>query len=190
MRKMEIENAGIMSSASSCCAARVRLYLKISPCFWVNLDGWPLGCLSHFSVNKIVKYAQENCTSTTTQYHTALWACVFCDLWYFAAYLLKMQLIWGVCVMTKMPVVVEKLFYSSWTMKHNLLPEADKTQIPLTCWKALMRHWYVILGVISCWSLKMIRNKLGLLVFFPWAFLMITALTEFSMTDSRTAEYS
>lgn len=56
MRKMEIENAGIMSSASSCCAARVRLYL------WVNLDGWPLGCPSHFSVNKklnkIVKYAQ------------------------------------------------------------------------------------------------------------------------------------
>lgn len=47
--------------------------------------------------------------------------------------------------MTKMTVVVvvvvvEKLFYSSWTMKHNLLPEADKMQIPLTCWKALMRH--------------------------------------------------
>lgn len=42
--------------------------------------------------------------------------------------------------MTVVVVVVEKLFYSSWTMKHNLLPEADKVQIPLTCWKTLMHH--------------------------------------------------
>lgn len=42
--------------------------------------------------------------------------------------------------MTVVVVVVEKLFYSRWTMKHNLLPEADKMHIPLTRWKALMRH--------------------------------------------------
>lgn len=93
--------------------------------------------------------------------------------------------------MTKMTVVVvvvvvvEKLFYSSWTMKHNLLPEANTTHMLESIDASLIRN----LGC-HCRSLKMIRNKLCLLVFFSWAFLMITALTEFSMTDSRTAEYS